>query len=142
MIVDLQYRLHNVKYFSKKDDFCIYQLALKKVTEYHYCLTDFLAPFESKKQNFFYFVCPNWYSQKRNFIVFLAPLTATPMSQLKPHLIKIVLLGPFAKYKWNIQEFSSNFSFRGSSCCACNWTHYVLDVGPTLVPPSSMLKQR
>ena len=99
-----------------------------------FCLTDFLAPFESQISP--KFVCPNWYSYKHNFLVLLASLTATPMSQIKQHLIKIVILGPFAKYKWNIQEFSSNFSLRGSLYCACNWTHCVPYVGPTFVPPS------
>ena len=118
-----------------------YQLALKMVTEIIsllfgllYCFTDFLAPFES--QISLYFLCPNVYSYERNFLVFLAPLTATPMSQIKPHLIKVVFLGPFTKYKWKIQEFSSDFSFRGSSCCACNRTQCVPDVGPTFVPLS------
>ena len=76
-----------------------YQLALKMVTEIIsllfglvYCFTDFLAPFES--QNSPYFVCPNVYSYERNFLVFLAPLTATPMSQIKPRLIKVVFVKP------------------------------------------------
>ena len=60
-----------------------------------YCLREVLEPFESQISR--YFVCPNWNSDKRNFLVFLAPLTATPMSQMKSYLIKIVILGPFAK---------------------------------------------
>ena len=82
------------------------------------------------------FLCPNVYSYECNFLVFLATLTATPMSQIKPHLVKVVFLGPFTKYKWKIQEFSSDFSFRGSSCCACNRTQCVPDVGSTFVPLS------